>query len=43
MFKKKEVMSLKEMKNNVEKLNEISALLEKANRELEVCVSLCVL
>ncbi|XP_060776842.1 dynein axonemal heavy chain 3 [Neoarius graeffei] len=34
-FKKKEVMSLEEMKNNVEKLNEISAFLEEANTEFE--------
>src|SRR4029434_3795880 len=35
-FKKKEMMGLEEMKNNVEKLNEIQLALDSAITELEV-------
>ncbi|XP_058254502.1 dynein axonemal heavy chain 3 [Hemibagrus wyckioides] len=35
VFKKKEVMSVEELRNNVEKLNEITACLEKASTQLE--------
>lgn len=35
-FKKKELMSLEEMKNNVEKLNELTSCLDAAVTELDV-------
>ena len=35
-FKKKELMSLEEIKNNVEKLNELTSCLDAAVTELEV-------
>lgn len=35
-FKKKELMTLDEMKNNVEKLDELTAILDAAVTELEV-------
>ncbi|KAK3571583.1 hypothetical protein QTP86_014552, partial [Hemibagrus guttatus] len=39
VFKKKEVMSVEELKNNVEKLSEITACLENASTQLEgVCL-----
>lgn len=37
IFKIKEKMTLEEMKNNVEKLNEISISLATVAKELEVC------